>query len=340
MQKSRICIIGESWGAEEEKERIPFVGTSGYLLTKMLEEAGINRADCFLTNVINARPENNKVEAFCGDKKTAIQGWPALIKGKYLRTEFAPELERLGDELTEVNPNLIICLGNTAMWALCGKTAISKARGTTSISSHTVAGFKVLPTYHPAAVSRQWELRPITVIDLVKAKRESEFPEIRRPKREIWIEPAIQDLWDFHDRYIKPCSLLATDVETSGTQITCVGFAPRPDLALVVPFLDIRRKDRNYWPSKELESAAWKFVRYILEEQSIKKCFQNGIYDIAFFWRSYGIKTRGADEDSMLAHHALQPESLKSLGFLGSIYCDGLPAWKDMRNKQTIKQDE
>lgn len=339
-----IMCIGEAYGAEEEKERAPFVGSSGYLLTKMLEEAGISRADCYLTNVLNLRPASNKIEAVCGTKAESIKGWPALIKGKYLRSEFAPELKRLGDELLEINPNVVIALGNTALWALCGRTAISKARGTTCVSTHTVEGYKVLPTYHPAAVSRQWDLRPIAVIDLVKAQRESGFPEIRRPKREIWIEPDLNDMEVFYERYVVPRCIeqgvvLSTDIETAGTQITEFGLGFR-DVAIVIPFTDPRKPGRNYWPDARSEREAWGFVKRVSEDIRIAKLFQNGMYDIAFLWRSYGIKTLGAREDTMLLHHALQPESLKGLGFLGSIYCDE-GNWKQMRQRSTtIKSDD
>ena len=72
---------------------------------------------------------------------------------------------------------------------------------------------------------------------------------------------------------------------------------------------------------------------------AIRKVFQNGLYDIAFLWRSAGCAVRGAEHDSMLLSHALQPESLKGLGYLGSIYCDE-GAWKSERRKpKTIKRD-
>jgi uracil-DNA glycosylase len=135
-----IAIVGGYWGTEERKERTAFVGTSGYHLTKMLAEAGINRADCLLTNVFNLQPAGNKIESICGLKNTALPGYPVIVKGKYVRKEFAPELERLGDELLEADSNLIIALGNEAMWALLGKTAIKKFRGTTELSTHTVSG--------------------------------------------------------------------------------------------------------------------------------------------------------------------------------------------------------
>jgi len=334
-----IALIGEAWGEQEERERVPFVGPSGYELTRMLSEAGINRADCYCTNVLNLRPPNNKLEALCGTKAEGIRGYPTLLKGKYLRSEFAGELDRLGDELISLNPNLLIALGNTALWALTGKTFISKLRGTTTLSSLTVDGFKVLPTYHPAAVLRQWELRPTTVIDLMKAKRESEFPEIRRPKRTIWIEPSLEDLDEFYARYLQKAEIISIDIETAGNQITCVGFAANKQIALVIPFLDPRKHGRSYWPTGEHERRAWDFVQDVLKCPN-RKLFQNGLYDIAFLWRGYGIKVLGATEDTMLLHHSLQPESLKGLGFLGSIYTDE-GNWKQMRGRvETIKRDE
>ena len=334
-----ILILGEAWGAEEEKQRAPFVGASGYHLTKMLAEAGIRRAECFLTNVFNLRPKWNKIEALCGAKSNAIPGYPAIGSGKYIRSEFEPELLRLGDEILECNPNIIIALGNTAMWAMFGKTAISKFRGTTDISTHTVSGFKVLPTYHPAAVLRQWELRPVVVLDLAKALRESKFPDLRRPKREIWIEPTLEDLHAFSRLYLVNCEVLSVDIETAGHQITCIGFAPSASVAITIPFLDTRRKDKNYWGSRDAEEKAWDFVRDILEGSS-RKLFQNGLYDIAFLYRAAGIRVANAEHATMLLHHALQPESLKGLGFLGSLYTDE-GAWKHMRtDHDTIKRDD
>lgn len=334
-----IAIIGEAWGETEERERAPFVGASGYELTKMLGEAGIERANCLLTNVFNFRPPNNKIEAICGSKQEAIKGFPALAKGKYVHEQYLPELERLQSELLDFNPNLIIALGNTPTWALLGITGISKIRGTTALSTHTVTGFKVLPTYHPAAVLRQWELRPTVIMDFYKAKREATFPEVRRPERTIWIEPKIEDLYEFKRRYIDTSRRCAVDIETARNQITCIGFAPNRTIALVVPFVDGRRLGKNYWGNARSETEAWAFVRKVLEDKKIHKTFQNGLYDIAFIWRATGMRVYGSEHDTMLLHHALQPEALKGLGFLGSVYTDE-GNWKQMRRVSTIKRDD
>lgn len=363
-----IILLGEAFGANEVKINRGFVGASGIELLRMLAEAGAltfttadrtylsnyyssgdpNQIDMiwnlhpefYRANVFNQHPPGNNLEAFCGGKAEGIVGYPALIKGKHVRREFEHELERLGDEILSIDPNLVVCLGNSALWALAGRTGVSKLRGTTCISTHTVSGYKLLCTYHPAAVTRQWELRPTTIIDLAKITLESTFSEIRRPSRKIWIEPSLSDIERFINDHIIGCSLLSVDIETAGQQITCVGFAPRSDLAIVIPFHDERAKGRSYWKDEESERKCWSLIRGVLEDQSIPKVLQNGLYDIAFCFRSYGIRVCGGTHDTMLLHHSLQPESLKALGFLGSVYINER-AWKVERKGQenTIKRD-
>lgn len=364
-----IVLVGEAMGADEDRVGCSFVGPSGVELLRQLDESGIlyltsddkayisryythgdlrsidavwslHSDEIFRTNVLQFHPPGNDLNEVCGSKAEGVPGYPMMIKGKYLNAKYEPELERLADEILAHNPNLIIALGNTALWALSGSTGIAKVRGTTALSTHTVADFKYIGAYHPAAVLRQWELRPTTIMDLVKAQRESLFPDIRRPNCEIWIEPSIEDIERFISSYVTNCDLLSVDIETSGTRITCIGFAPRSDLAIVIPFDDSRTKTGCYWDTAESERQCWQIVRRVLEDANIKKLFQNSLYDVGFLARSYGILVKGCAEDTMLAHHALQPESLKGLGYLGSIYTDH-GSWKHMRKKnETIKRDD
>jgi uracil-DNA glycosylase len=334
-----IALVGEAWGEHEARQRTAFVGPTGYLLTNLLTEAGIRRADCLLTNVFNLKPHMNKIEYMCGPKEQGLYGYPSIMPGKFISRGFKPELDRLCKELTDARPNITVCLGNTAMWAMLGKTLMRTHRGVTQLSTHTLAGLKVLPTYHPAALFKQFNLRPLVVMDLMKALRESASPKIQRPERHIWIEPTLEDIHEFDRRFILPCERLAVDIETAGKVITCIGFAPTADVALVIPFADARKPGRNYWVDPETYHQAVDVVQTILSRPT-PKTFQNGLYDITFIWRAWGIKVRNAAEDTMLLHHALQPESLKGLGFLGSVYTDE-GSWKEMRKrKTTIKRED
>ena len=178
------------------------------------------------------------------------------------------------------------------------------------------------------------------MLDLAKAKRESEFPEVRRPARDIYIEPDLDDLARYEKTFLIPAKRIAFDIETSGNQITCIGFAPDERSALVVPFTDYRIGTGSYWPTLWHESQAWAFVRRVLASPKPKTA-QNGLYDINFLWKSYGMTVTNFEDDTMLLHHALQPESEKGLAFLGSVYTNEA-SWKMMRTrgKTTIKRDE
>lgn len=373
MDKVKIAFLGEAWGEYEHKYGAGLVGPSGIELFKQLELAGVIKLtseaegffrkfwdtrdgqyvdlvwnmypELYRTNVFNFRPPGNRLEDICvSDKHDGIKGYPAIIRSpkvRYLPQDYSYELERLAGELLDKDPNLIVALGNTASWALLGQVAIMKNRGVTYLSTHTVQGFKVLPTYHPAAIMRQWELRPVAVMDLYKAFREMEFPEIRRPKRTIWIEPTLEDIHEFMESHVQRAALLSVDIETAGNQITNIGFAPNASLAINIPFVDFRKPGRNYWANKDDEVRAWRIIKSVLETPSPPKLFQNGLYDISFLWRGYGIGVRGAKEDTMLLSHAQQPEQLKGLGFLGSLFTDE-GNWKTMRarGKTTIKRDD
>lgn len=334
---TKIAICGEAWGEAEERARAPFQGAAGWLLNQMLQEAGIVRADCFVTNVFNLRPKpKNDIENLC--QKEKFGGLPPLAKGHYLRPEFFPEVHRVINEIRSLRPNLLILCGNTPCWAFLHSTGISKIRGTVT-SSVVLPQQKCLPVYHPAAVLREYSLRPVTVMDLMKAKKEAEFSDIRRPERTVYIEPSLADMEWYYNEHLVRAKQIAIDIETVGQQITCIGFAADYKSALCVPFHDPRRPGANYWDTEADERAAWTFVRNVCNLPQ-PKTFQNGLYDLYFIWKSAGIAVRNCGDDTMLMHHALQPESEKGLGFLGSVYTNEA-SWKLMRKKSTtIKKDD
>jgi uracil-DNA glycosylase len=333
-----ILIVGEAWGEKEETAGRAFVGSSGRLLKALLSENGIDPRETYMTNVFNRRPMGDNVLNFCGPKSSAIEGYRALQQGKYVRAEFAPELERLYAEIKRIQPNVIIALGNTALWALCKKVGIKKFRGS-PLPSIPISGrtFKVLPTWHPGVVLRQYALKPVLMLDLAKARRQAEFPEIIRPSRLILLEPTLDDIEDFYHEHLVGQPFLSCDIETKQRQITEVGYSDALGKhAIVIPFYSRQRMDGNYWPDLESELAAWAWVRQICSEFPL--IGQNFQFDMMYFWKTAGITCPLFAGDTMLLHHSLYPELEKGLGFLGSVYTDE-PSWKFMRqDNDTLKQ--
>lgn len=206
--------------------------------------------------------------------------------------------------------------------------------------SATEPSVKVVPTFHPAAVSRQWSWRPITVADIIKAGREAQYPELIRPERYVTINPSLYDIFAWKAIVeASPPPLLAVDIETQWKMIKCIGFARSRSEALVIPFLDGGKPGHNYWTTFEEERTAWLAVKEILESDT-PKLFQNGMYDLQYIFKM-GIKPQNVKHDTMLLHHSLFPEMRKGLGFLGSIYTNEA-AWKLMGRPKadTVKRDE
>jgi DNA polymerase len=341
LKKCKIAVVGEAPGENEALQGKPFIGKSGKLLDKALKEVGIKREDCLITNVFRRRPPDNDVKFFfqsrVAQKLHEKEGgepspYPFFTNHGWVKPEWQDEVNRLWFELKEAQPNIVLCMGATALWALTGQSKIGSYRGAV-MESTLVPGLKVLATYHPAFIMRMWPNLPVMVADVKKAAEESEYPEIRRIEREIYIEPDLEDLDKFYFNHIRPlCGTetpLSYDIETVPDNITCIGFAPSDRVTLVVPFMDKRQRNWSYWPTLEAEQHAWNWVTHILEDSSINKVAQNGLYDIQWLYHCYGVKVRGVSDDTMLMHHSLQPELRKSLGFLGSLYSRER-AWKEL----------
>ena len=132
---SKIMIIGEGPGANEDKEGLPFVGRAGQLLDKMLNAINLNRNHVYITNVVNYRPPENR-------KPTDME-----IK-RYL-----PYLKK---HIEIISPKIILLLGSTAMNAILGEThVISKTRGKWIEKTINELKINIIVSFHPAYLLRQ-----------------------------------------------------------------------------------------------------------------------------------------------------------------------------------------
>ena len=104
--KARVMFVGEQPGDQEDRQGEPFVGPAGALLDKALEEAGIPRADVYLTNAV----KHFKWEP---RGKRRIHKKPRASEIKACR----PWLEA---ELRAVKPQILVCLGATAAQSVLG----------------------------------------------------------------------------------------------------------------------------------------------------------------------------------------------------------------------------
>jgi uracil-DNA glycosylase len=323
-----ILVVGEFLSNIDAEKGGPFMDGLGLTFKSLMRQAGIEPRECKFINVINRQSPTNSMFGFCGTKDDGIPRVRYLKRGKYVLAKYQPDLEHLWDTINALKPTLVLAVGDMPLWALTSESAIKTARGRITPGNSAIPGIKVLPCYSPRQLMAEWALRPIILADLGKAQRESTFPDIRRPQRFIHLHPTIEDLEDFLTTYILPCDTLDVDIENKQEIITCVGFAPTPDRAIVVPFFSQAHEDGNYWRTEREEYIAWKWVMRVLRLGK-RVGGQNYQYDMQHLWRTMGIKNPNFTDDTMLMHHALQPEMLKGLGFLGSVYTDEL-SWKFM----------
>jgi len=137
-RSTRIALVGEQPGDEEDRQGHPFVGPAGKLLNKALEEAGIERSDVYVTNAV-------KHFKFEERGKRRLHKKPSMSEIKACK----PWLEA---EMSVLKPEVIVCLGATAAQALLGpKYRLTKERG--KFVEHPWAPH-VTATIHPSAVLR------------------------------------------------------------------------------------------------------------------------------------------------------------------------------------------
>ena len=144
--KSKIMLIGEAPGANEDQEGLPFVGRAGVLLDKMLASINLDRTKVYISNIINYRPPENRRPT---DEE--IKRYLPFIK-KHIEI---------------INPKILILLGSTAMNALIGdEKVISKVRGKWMEKQFGSCNTFLIVTFHPAFLMRQPAQKKMAWIDL------------------------------------------------------------------------------------------------------------------------------------------------------------------------------
>ena len=144
--KSKIMLVGEAPGSNEDQEGLPFVGRAGALLDKMLASINLNRKNIYISNIINYRPPENRRPT---DEE--VNRYMPFIK-KHIEI---------------INPKILVLLGSTAMNALIGNDiVISKARGKWIDKEFGSCKTSVIITFHPAFLMRQPAQKKMAWIDL------------------------------------------------------------------------------------------------------------------------------------------------------------------------------
>lgn len=149
-RNAKIILIGEAPGEQEDLKGIPFVGRAGKFLDSRLSEAGLDRSELFITNIVRCRPSGNR---------------------KPRDEEIRECLPNLVEELKKMNPRVIIALGAVAFRALTGQTVrLIDVVGKEFEAKLNGLSFRVIACFHPSAAMRSSRMKDITQNIFLKVK--------------------------------------------------------------------------------------------------------------------------------------------------------------------------
>lgn len=148
---ARIMLIGEAPGEQEDKQGLPFIGRSGALLNRTLENVNINRSDLFIANIVKCKPPKNRTP-FLSEMKTCKN--LLLIK-----------------QIEIIKPHIICTLGTAPLKGILEKPVrITLERGKPINVYNTI----IVPTLHPAYILRNPSKLEMLVADLLLVKKLAE----------------------------------------------------------------------------------------------------------------------------------------------------------------------
>lgn len=149
-QNAEIMLIGEAPGYHESVQRRPFVGRSGQLLRKTLEEINSPAEKLFISNIVKVRPPDNR------------DPLPEEILA------FKPFLDR---EIELIQPKLIVTLGRFSMAKFLEGVKISQIHGRLHSLRWQNQNLYILPMYHPAAALRSTRVKESFINDCKKINK-------------------------------------------------------------------------------------------------------------------------------------------------------------------------
>src|SRR3990167_1274394 len=330
----KVVFVGEAPGKEEVDAKEGFVGPAGRCLQRAAQLAGLEWLQVGRTNVAKRRPPDNKFkEAFYETVEEPIYtktGKLSKVAKKIVRPtqEYLQWVSTLRSELQVSHPNLVVACGNEALEAITGQSGITDYRGSV-LSDKWGDNLKILAAEHPSYIIRGnladfW----ILVHDLKKAKREMEFPTIRREPWKQYTQPELPVVLGFLHDIAQYNGIYTLDIETRAGTMACFALAAKlPTEGLVTMCIPIQTTAGPYW-SLDDELEIWRAL-YETARANPLLCNQNIEYDIDYLLR-YGVEPSGVYMDTMLAYSLLYPEFPKGLDFLCSFYLDDVVYYKWM----------
>jgi uracil-DNA glycosylase family 4 len=333
-QNARILILGD-WPEQLDFARQqPFTGGSGQELGRLVQEAGGMLSTCMLA-ILSSRPaptikgKEDFSSWLCHTKSPKNHSW-TKHRDSWIDATLAADVEKAHKLIALVKPNVIIALGNLAMFALTGLTSVKKWRGSQLSYVSLDWACQLIPAYHPRYIQRDYSVRATTVQDFRRAFRVSDSPSAVKPNWEFQVRPsfssAVLSLRKLQTQIEKSSTRISVDIETRAGHLACIGFAVDKHKAFCIPLMCAERAE-GYWSATE-ELVLVQMMQEALTHPNARCFGQNFIYDIQYIYR-FWFFVPNTWYDTMLTQHLLFPGTPKGLDYLASLYSAYYVYWKD-----------
>jgi uracil-DNA glycosylase family 4 len=316
---AKIMLLGMCPGKTEIINKKPFVGDSGQMLNACLQEAGLSRKDLYITNLVKCR-------------SLPVEKKPGYWEDREPNTkEIKACLPYLEEEIKEIKPNVIVCLGNLVSKTIIGKTNITQIHGNPFWSNKYQT--TCIPLYHPSFLVRRKDgeglkNRKDFIEDLKFVKQSaisSEFTAKTKKKTKYITCDTLPKVVKAIKR-LNSVPEFAFDIETTGLSVDddrplCISFSWAEATAIVIPIWDWQRGE--LWNQEDLAYIK-SHLKLVMENPNIKKIGHNISFDIFFLNKKWGWDIQGAYFDTMFGYYLLDPDRKGSqkLHDLAWIYTD------------------
>lgn len=336
---AQIAIVADHPSEFEVRYTRPLVGPTTKIFSDALRESPMTRGQFHITMAVLCRPPDNDMKKLLGkirkanrkiksmNRKLAKEGQETYALIKTPQECCAPRLE---NELKDFDK--FLTLGSYATKAVLHKKAsVMDLRGSPTSLRRWDRDIKVVPTFHPAMVTKSLRWSVPFKNDILKAIKWFSRGLDWQPPTIIY-HPSASELREFFNQ--PDVSYWAYDVETDGIEcltasLRCIAIGTAKYIALV-GLLGIDGKTKFYATQEEEDEVVQVLKEFMLDPTKLKMGWNSGYYDRLVMENHFGL-TPQPHIDGMLFHRLVESELPHSLGFAGSMYTEA-PSWKTDRN--------
>ena len=348
---AKFIIVGDAPGRDEVREKRPFVGKSGDMLTRALTSSGSRRKDSTWTNTVLCRPPENKMSRLHDrirrdNRAIAARNRQAKKEGlvKFESPILTPAeccAPRLEAEL-EPFDNIFVVGGMAAKAVVSKTTSVMQIRGAPLELLRDGRMKRIFPTVHPSFVMRAMRWSHVFRNDVVRALQwfsgQSGFT---RPN--VLLSPSPDEFAAFlrtpgvqHWSY---------DIETDGIEclscnVRCIAIGTGENVAVI----GVRSKEHGdveeaFYSKADMARMEDLLREFFLDPSKVKVAHNGIYYDTPVIERWLGVKPEPAI-DTLVLHRSVESEMPHNLGFIGKLYANA-PDWKTDRegNKRATSSE-